>query len=205
MQIIQETFEISQSLIDGLNSGNLERIGGVIRVAKGKNKGQVVEWLRPIKETSRNKALKLADQALKFMSNNKGASIALSLALVGSIGIGIYKYNTDKVPEVVGEFNKYLREYISAISDASLTEDLLDNLINTLKQLKEEEKYNEYKLDLTTEEFSIFVNGVYEYTRNLANINNMKLEEQAIQKSDDSILNLENYLNLQKEIFKNAA
>lgn len=205
MQIIQETFEISQSLIDGLNSGNLERIGGVIRVAKGKNKGQVVEWLRPIKETSRNKALKLADQALKFMSNNKGASIALSLALVGSIGIGIYKYNTDKVPGVVGEFNKYLREYISAISDASLTEDLLDNLINTLKQLKEEEKYNEYKLDLTTEEFSIFVNGVYEYTRNLANINNMKLEEQAIQKSDDSILNLENYLNLQKEIFKNAA
>ena len=48
MSIVQESFFIPVDIATGIATGKFRRVGGVVRVAQGKGKGQLVKFLDPV-------------------------------------------------------------------------------------------------------------------------------------------------------------
>ena len=55
------------------------------------------------------------------------------------------------------------------------------------------------------EELNVLVNRIYEYIIKLASDNAVELTDDELRSSDNTILNLQNYLKAQKRIFEAAA
>jgi hypothetical protein len=55
------------------------------------------------------------------------------------------------------------------------------------------------------QDLDTLVNRIYDYTIRLAENNKVELTEEELSKTDNSILNLQNYLKTQKRIFETAA
>lgn len=49
MAVVTESFDIPMDIMTKLATGEYRRIGGVVRVAIGPNKGQIVKHLEPVK------------------------------------------------------------------------------------------------------------------------------------------------------------
>ena len=49
MAVVTEAFDIPMDIMTKLATGEYRRLGGVVRVAIGPNKGQIVKHLDPIK------------------------------------------------------------------------------------------------------------------------------------------------------------
>ena len=49
MAVVTEAFDIPLDIMTKLATGEYRRIGGVVRVAMGPNKGQIVKHLKPVK------------------------------------------------------------------------------------------------------------------------------------------------------------
>jgi len=58
---------------------------------------------------------------------------------------------------------------------------------------------------LTTEELSVLINCIYEYTIKPAKDNSVDLTDNELSSSDNILLNLQKYLLAQKHIFELAA
>lgn len=76
---------------------------------------------------------------------------------------------------------------------------------DALDEFKQNKNYEKIKIELTTEELNVLVNRIYEYTIKLASENAVELTDDELRSSDNTILNLQNYLKAQKRIFEAAA
>ena len=75
-------------------------------------------------------------------------------------------------------------------------------LMDSLEELKQNNNYEKIKIELTTEELSVLVNRIYEYTIKLAKDNSVDLADDELSSSDNILLNLQKYLLAQKHIFE---
>lgn len=70
----------------------------------------------------------------------------------------------------------------------------INRLMDALDELKQNKNYEKIKIELTTEELNVLVNRIYEYTIKLASENAVELTDDELRSSDNTILNLQNYL-----------
>lgn len=206
MAIAQDAFYIPDDIATGLATGLYRRIGSVVRYAAGPNKGQIVKHLEPIDLKVAEQAQGFGTKALQFVQQHKkGVGIAAISAAV--VGVGFWSYSKWKnyEPKVLREFRVALKTYIEAIRQGNMDTDIIDALMKALEALKQHTDYEKINIQLTTEELSVLVGRIYEYTIKLAEDNSVELSEDNLQTVNNAIINLEEYLKIQKRIFEEVA
>lgn len=206
MAVVTEAFDIPMDIMTKLATGEYRRLGGVVRVAIGPNKGQIVKHLDPVKVETAIQAQKLSTRVLEFSKRNK-KTLMVGAALAGTITAVSFTYQKikSKEPEVVKRFHVALRIYIRDIRNGELCMKSINCLMDALDDLKQNKNYEKLKIELTTEELNVLVNRIYEYTIKLADDNAVELTDEELNTSDNSILNLQRYLKAQRRIFETAA
>ena len=196
MAVVTEAFDIPMDIMTKLATGEYRRLGGVVRVAIGPNKGQIVKHLDPIKieQVAQNK--NVVTKVIEFSKKNRKV-IIIGTAVAGTMVAGnfVHQKIKNREPKVMKRYHAALRSYIESIN----------RLMDALEELKQDKRYEMLKIELTTEELDVLVNRIYEYTVKLASDNAVELTDDEKKSSDNSILNLQRYLKTQKRIFKSVA
>lgn len=206
MAVVTEAFDIPMDIMTKLATGEYRRLGGVVRVAIGPNKGQIVKHLDPIKieQVAQNK--NVVTKVIEFSKKNRKV-IIIGTAVAGTIVAGnfVHQKIKNREPKVMKRYHAALRSYIEDIRNGELSMKSINRLMDTLEELKQDKRYEMLKIELTTEELDVLVNRIYEYTVKLASDNAVELTDDEKKSSDNSILNLQRYLKTQKRIFKSVA
>ena len=211
MAIAQDAFYIPDDIAIGLATGLYRRIGSIIRYATGPNKGQIVKHLSPIRLGAAEPARGLGGKSMKFAVNH-GKNIrlvAISVALIGTCAWGYAEWKY-REPKVLTEFRASLKAYIEAIRAGNMNVEIVDSLMNVLKELEKHRKYEKISVQLTTEEFEVLVDHIYKYTVKLAKDNSVaptvgKMHHQSSEEGHCAIIDLPRYLVVQKSIFDETA
>lgn len=206
MPVVQEAFDIPADIMTKLLTGEYRRIGGVVRYSVGPHKGQIVKHLKPVDMKAAEQAQGVGAQIMKFAKKNKkGLIIGAAVAGTATVGGIIYHKVKSREPAVVTQFREALRTYIEEIRKGNLELDTIEKLMAVLDELKKHKDYEQFKIELSTEDLDVLVSRIYDYTIRLAENNQVELTEQELSKTDNSIINLQNYLRTQKRIFETAA
>lgn len=206
MAVVTEAFDIPMDIMTKLATGEYRRLGGVVRVASGPNKGQIVKHLDPIKieQVAQNK--NVVTKVIEFSKKNRKV-IIIGTAVAGTIVAGnfVHQKIKNREPKVMKRYHAALRSYIEDIRNGELSMKSINRLMDALEELKQDKRYEMLKIELTTEELDVLVNRIYEYTVKLASDNAVELTDDEKKSSDNSIMNLQRYLKTQKRIFKSVA
>jgi hypothetical protein len=205
MAVVQEAFDIPADIMTKLLTDEYRRIGGVVRYAVGPNKGQIVKHLTPVDMKAAEQDQGVGAQIMSFAKKNKmGLIIGVAVAGVATVGGIIYHKVNNREPAVVTQFRATLSTYIEEIRKGNLGLNFIETLMAALDELKKHKDYEKFKIDLTTEDLDVLVDRIYDYTIRLAENNKVELTEAERSKTDNSIINLQNYLRTQKRIFEAA-
>ncbi len=206
MAVVQEAFYIPDDIMTKLLTGEYCRYGGVIRYAFGPHKGQIVKHLDPVDLKVAEQAKGVGAQIMQFAKNNKKC-ILIGAAFAGAATAGgiIYHKVKGREPKAVTKFRSALRIYIEDIRNGNLDLKTIETLMNALDELKSYKGYEQFKIELSTEDIDALVGRIYDYTIQLAENNQVELTEQEKYRADNPIINLQNYLKTQKRIFEKAA
>ncbi len=207
MAIVQEVFDIPEDIMIKLNTKEYRRIGGVVRYACGPKKGQIVKHLEPVNLKEALDVQGIGVKAIQFAKNNKKAIIVGIGTGIAVTVAGIYNKLKNREPKVVIEFRKALKAYIDAIRKGMLEIEIIDNLRYCLDDIKNHKDYEKIRIQLYTEEIGILINIIHQCTEKLAKDNVIELtdEEKLITSNvNTDILNLQDYLKVQRRIFEAA-
>lgn len=207
MAVVTESFDIPMDIMTKLATGEYRRIGGVVRVAIGPNKGRIVKHLEPVKMEQADQIQKVGSKIMQVAKNRKKELIIIGALVTGAITVGgvVYHKIKSREPEVVQNYHAALRDYIDDVRSGKLSMESINCLMDSLEELKQNNNYEKIKIELTTEELSVLVNRIYEYTIKLAKDNSVDLADDELSSSDNILLNLQKYLLAQKHIFELAA
>jgi len=211
MAVVQQAFYIPENIMMKLQTGELVRYGGVVRSATGATKGQIHSFLKPIDYKKAEEAHGVGFKVTKFATKNlKGLIIGAAVGAAAGVGIiiatAIYKARNEN--SVVAEmFLKIeLRIYLKEIREGNLKLDTIKNLLAALEMIKAQKNCKQIKLELSAEDLDVIVsNTIYNYTIQLAKDNQIELTEQERSNTNNSIINLQNYLEAQKRIFEEVS
>lgn len=206
MAVVTESFDIPMDIMTKLATGEYRRIGGVVRVAIGPNKGRIVKHLEPVKMEQADQIQKVGSKIMQVAKNRK-KELIIGALVTGTITVGgvVYHKIKSRQPEVVQNYRAALRDYIDDVRSGKLSMESINCLMDSLEELKQNNNYEKIKIELTTEELSVLVNRIYEYTIKLAKDNSVDLADDELSSSDNILLNLQKYLLAQKHIFELAA
>ncbi|WP_295088685.1 hypothetical protein [uncultured Catenibacterium sp.] len=206
MAVVTESFDIPMDIMTKLATGEYRRIGGVVRVAIGPNKGRIVKHLEPVKMEQADQIQKVGSKIMQVAKNRK-KELIIGALVTGAITVGgvVYHKIKSREPEVVQNYHAALRDYIDDVRSGKLSMESINCLMDSLEELKQNNNYEKIKIELTTEELSVLVNRIYEYTIKLAKDNSVDLADDELSSSDNILLNLQKYLLAQKHIFELAA
>lgn len=206
MAVVTESFDIPMDIMTKLATGEYRRIGGVVRVAIGPNKGRIVKHLEPVKMEQADQIQKVGSKIMQVAKNRK-KELIIGALVTGTITVGgvVYHKIKSRQPEVVQNYHAALRDYIDDVRSGKLSMESINCLMDSLEELKQNNNYEKIKIELTTEELSVLVNRIYEYTIKLAKDNSVDLADDELSSSDNILLNLQKYLLAQKYIFELAA
>ena len=206
MAVVTESFDIPMDIMTKLATGEYRRIGGVVRVAIGPNKGRIVKHLEPVKMEQADQIQKVGSKIMQIAKNRK-KELIIGALVTGAITVGgvVYHKIKSREPEVVQNYHAALRDYIDDVRSGKLSMESINCLMDSLEELKQNNNYEKIKIELTTEELSVHDNRIYEYTIKLAKDNSVDLADDELSSSDNILLNLQKYLLAQKHIFELAA
>lgn len=206
MAVVTESFDIPMDIMTKLATGEYRRIGSVVRVAIGPNKGRIVKNLEPVKMEQADQIQKVVSKIMQVAKNRK-KELIIGALVTGAITVGgvVYHKIKSREPEVVQNYHAALRDYIDDVRSGKLSMESINCLMDSLEELKQNNNYEKIKIELTTEELNVLVNRIYEYTIKLAKDNSVDLTDNELSSSDNILLNLQKYLLAQKHIFELAA
>ncbi len=203
-KVIQPSIEIPEKYLKGLVTGKYIREGSVIRDQQGK----FVKFLKEV-DNSNNK-----DNIVNTVTSNntvKNTLIGIGVVVgISTVALGIYssyqkhkkeKQEINQQDGITNGFNVSLNNYINAIKEGNLSLDILEDLIWNINFIKENSENKEIKVTFTLQQLEELVNLIYNYTIQLAKVNN--IDYTSIKKEkENSLSNIIYYLDFQKEIFK---
>ena len=209
MAVVQDAFFIPEDIATGLATGLYRRIGSVVRYAVGPNKGQIVKHLQPTYIKTAEQAQGVSVNVFHFVKQHKKQTvIAFLIAAATGTSIWIYNKAQNYEQKVVTQFRASLRIYIDAIRKGNLDINTINNLLQDLEALKQHKEYEKIQIKMTTEDLEVIVNRICEYTRKLAQDNQVALtrdEMSARDKQGGALVHLQTYLEAQKRIFETVA
>lgn len=210
MAIVQDAFFIPDDIATGLATGLYRRFGSVIRYAAGPNKGQIVKHLQPIDLKTAEQVHGIGTKAIQFVATHKKeVGIAAIGVTIVSAGVWGYKVWKNHEPKVLTKFHSSLNVYIEGIRAGNMNIEKIDNLMAALEALKRHKNYSKISIQLTTEDLEVLVGRIYEYTIKLAKDNCVDLSDSELCASgkdgNGEIINLQQYLQVQKRVFETTA
>lgn len=206
--IIQESFYISDEIMQGLNNGMFELFGGIIRYAKGPKKGEIYKHLKPVDAKVEEKVKGLAQTALGLAKTHPVATI-ITVTTVSTIAIGSVAFFIIKkhVPKDIKNFRKELLNYIESIRKGQLTLEQIELLLQSIEKLRMRKDFNDISIQLSFSHMLAIIQYLNEYTKKLLRDNAVAIEESEYQpeESENVVISLEKYLTTQKKVFESAA
>lgn len=203
MPIQQVAYDIPNDLALGILKGTYKRFGGVVRDS---GTGAIVKHLKEVDAPKKG-----GHAILQVIKRHPIAAIGIGATVtIGSAATSyIVKKKKEKrgrsnIPESVLNFEKSLKKYLKAVRKGTLDERTIDNLMDDLNQIVKSDGGEQISLDFSTKELGSLVNMIYDYTRELAKANSVKLKYYK-QKKSNPINNLHNCLEMQKKIFEEVA
>jgi len=113
-----------------------------------------------------------------------------------------------KMPKCVVDFNNSLCVYLEAVRNGNLDMDTITGLMSDLDEVKENYDSGKINIDFSTGQLNTLINLIFNYTRELAEANFVELnglEEPISAHKDNTIVNLQYYLEFQKQIFEKVS
>lgn len=226
MPIIQVSMSISDESLVGLVSGDLVRTGGVVRDAGG----HIFEHLKDAsKKEVASQGKKIATQtksisidnletsfitkAISVANNNKRKTglIISGVALLGASTVYrvskiTKKKNNKQISEVEEntELNDALNNYITSARKGELTIEIIVNLKKKLTEIRKSEDSTVVKLDV--KQLQNLIGYISKYTKELAKVNSYEIaNKQKDEETEDNVVHLERYLEIQQSIFEKVA
>ena len=177
---------IPNDIQKSLESGIYKQFGSVIR----NNKGQIIKHLKTVDFSK--------DTTNKLISNKaiKVGLIGAGVLAVG--GVGYYGYRSIQMNSVSKTLIKRLTQYLIAAQKGELTEKDIDKFLNFLN--KNESLLKKLELDTSLDELFELVKT---YTEQFAEAKNYVYHNETKRKTNhtDKIINLKEYLKVQKNIY----
>ena len=197
MAVIQVPLIVPDELAPQVVAGTLKITGAVLR----NNKGRIVKHL----PTTTLKAKQAVQVAAKGAVNVvKAHPVAAAGVTAGAIVIGggtyLVRSRTKRNP-AVKQLEYDLLVYIEQLQEQNLTLDTIESLLDNLNKVQEKFDLDEVKFKLSAKQINALITVTYQYTTALAEANNVELGEIS---RPDNIINLEEYLKIQRDIFKRA-
>ena len=177
---------IPNDIQKGLESGIYKQFGSVIR----NNKGQIIKHL---------KAVDFSKATANKLIGNKAIKVGLIGAGVLAVGgLGYYGYRSIQMNSVSKSLIKRLTQYLITAQKGELTEKDIDKFLNFLN--KNESLLKKLELDTSLDELFELVKT---YTEQFAEANNYVYHKETKRKTNynDKIINLKEYLKVQKNIY----
>lgn len=146
------------------------------------------------------------------LQDEKAAMLAqagISLLIVGVItatafaGVKLFQFFSRKK---IKDFEVKLSNYVQAVNEQQLTENIIDELLVSMDNLLKKSK-QAVVLKLSTDEFIALINCLCDYTRELAIANSMEIPEEDLnlEANTDIFKKFKKHLVFQKNIFRQAA
>lgn len=150
-----------------------------------------------------------AAKAIDIIRNHKKELLIVGgMVIVGGVVVGTISYFTQKEKQLAKkQFGKSLQVYLDAAQKGTLTVDVLDALISDLEAVSKLHKGEEIPLNISSMNLTALLNSIYEYTQQFAQANNVNAYDIRAPKrfKKNTILDLQQYLKVQKEILTKAA
>ena len=217
MSVAQVAFDIPPAIQAGIDAGTLIRYGGVVRDTAG----HIVKHLKEIPISRQaNQAAKAVPVAAKnvgvgtkimnFAKKNKYLLIGTVIvtAIVGGVTYFVVKNKKGEdevvaIPQCVIDFNTSLMAYINAIRNSKVTEDAIDKVLSALQTIKDNQDKGVLDGDFSYENAELLIKMIKNYTEKLVQANNLEMPSD-IEIKNDKIIDLQTYLNIQKQVFATA-
>ncbi|MFI6239299.1 hypothetical protein ACIBEF_05415 [Micromonospora sp. NPDC050795] len=215
MPIINVPLDVPDDIFAGITAGELTRYGGVVRNHAGAILVHLKDGLRSA-ETQRA----VSKGAATVRKSSKVIAVGLGVAAVAAVGVAVLAAATRvkrqgspqgaelEMPICIQRFTVSLRAYLDAARDGRLGEKDVERLVSDLDAVEPESDSGRIAIDFSIGQWKALVQLVADYTRRLAEANRVEtsdLRELAHPTDGDVVLGLRRHLELQKQIFKNAA
>lgn len=202
-KIVQIAFDVPDDIYEGLMNGTLSNFGSVVRDSKG-----IVAHLKqadlPLQEVKEGAKALVKNKKLMIVG---GAVLLVTGAVAGGVTIAnsVKKKKAEKrTPLVIKEFNTAFGEYLDAINKSKLDDTVISNLISKIEALQSATEQGEIEMDYSSDQVKAFIKLITNYTKQLAKANDYSVRNINV-KDKSPILELNNCLNIQKDIFDKVA
>ena len=202
-KIVQIAFDVPDDIYEGLMNGTLSNFGSVVRDSKG-----IVAHLKqadlPLQEVKEGAKALVKNKKLMIVG---GAVLLVTGAVAGGVTIAnsVKKKKAEKrTPLVIKEFNTAFGEYLDAINKSKLDDTVISNLISKIEALQSATEQGEIEMDYSSDQVKAFIKLITNYTKQLAKANDYSVHNIKV-KDKSPILELNNCLNIQKDIFDKVA
>lgn len=200
MPVMNVNLVLDDSTYKGVMDGALELCGMV-----KDQKHRIRKHLPTVFDSAKDGAAKAIDIVRE---HKKGLLIVGGLVIVGGVVVGTVSYFAQKDKRLAKkQFGKSLQIYLDAAQNSKLTIDILDALISDLDTVAKHYKGEDIPLNISAKDLTALLNSIYEYTQQFAQANNVTAYNIKAPKrfKKNTILDLQQYLRVQKEIMTKAA
>ena len=211
MKIAQVSLAVPDEIYEGILAGTLEIAAGVVR----DNKGVIRKHLPKVAVQAKDSAAKAAKNGagiVQAVKKNPGVAIAAGAVVAVSGGVAYLAHHVKqkkmtKQEECVADFQKALKAYLKAAKTGKLNEKVVDDLLVALENAQNSKAGDAVMLSIPAKQLNDLISSIFDYTKRLAEANAFKDVRVAAPKrgAKNSMANLQNYLEIQKQIMANAA
>lgn len=201
MPVVNVNLLVDEKTYLGIKSGVLELCG----MAKNVDNKRIAKHIPVVADAAKDGAAK----AIDFIRlHKKGTLIVGGIIIAGGAVAGTISYFIARDKRKRNKkFAENLQIYLDAAREGILTIDIINTLINSLDQIQKDDKSKEVILPITATQFKNLIQSIFDYTIRLAEANNVDTDTIIKPKNmrNKSYLDLQYYLNIQKNIFEQAA
>ena len=210
MKVAQVSLAVPDDIYVGLMNGTLNIAAGVVR----DNNGVIRKHLPKVANVAKeNKAIRAAanNGVMQIAKNFK--VVAIGVGAAAAIGGGVaYLVHSSKAKKIeqkeesVAKFQKALKAYLKAAKGGNINAKVIDNLLTALQEIENSKAGDAVILSIPASQLNDLINSIFDYTRRLAEANSFSEVPVKAPKrgSKNSIINLQNYLEIQKQIIEAA-
>ncbi len=201
MPVVPIYLNIDEKTYEGVKNGALELCG----MAKNIDTKRVAKHIPTVADAAKEGASK----AIDFVREHKKGTLLLGgLLIAGGAAAGTISYISHRKQRKLDEqFGVALQNYLDAARAGSLTLDKLNALIDAIDAIEKASPDKALNLNISASQFSELIHCIFDFTLRMAEANNF--DPKAINHphyfKKKTAEDLKYYLNMQKQIFEQAA
>lgn len=196
--------DIPTKYVKNFMNGSVDISKAVVRNTKN---GKIVKNINLIKDIDKAKdvARSLRRSKLFLVGLGITAIVATASGIVYLVNRKNNKEDYIQIPECVLNFQDKFKKYLRETQQGILNIQTIDELIVSLNEVEKVQK-SDFKMDFTIKELKTLLSRIYEFTNDVAKINNITINiKRPSNDSLDNVTFLKDYLKAQKNIVENVS